>query len=157
MKRAIRREDRGSTLVELIVAVVLLAIVVMFVAMVPVQSQKMMLNADRVSAASAAARDKMENFRHVIGRTSGTYRGFTVLQTLYSPGVWYRDTFKLQEIQVLRQWQFQYPAGINGDSAKASIDLRCCYLYNGKLPQDSLNAQVRVNTWVAKRDTLPPL
>jgi prepilin-type N-terminal cleavage/methylation domain-containing protein len=148
-----RKETRGSTLVELMVAVVLLAIVVMFIALVPTQSQQMMLKADRVSAASAAARDKMENFRHVIGRTGPNYRGYNVLMSLYPSGMWAGpDTFKYSEIKVLRKWQFTWPGGLTGDSAKGSVDLRCYPLSNGALTAESL----RICSWVAKRDTFIP-
>lgn len=156
MRRDLRAETRGSTLVELMVAVVLLAIVVMFIALIPTQSQQMMLKADRVSAASAAARDKMENFRHVIARTGPDYRGFNVLMNAYSPGMVYSDTFSSSEIQVLRRWQFSWPAGVTGDSAKGFINLWCIPLVGGKVPPDSSDLQVRINTWVAKRDTFAP-
>jgi prepilin-type N-terminal cleavage/methylation domain-containing protein len=156
MGREMRKGARGVTLVELMVAVVMLAIVVMYISLVPTQSQRQMWKADRVSAATAGARDKVEEFRGVIGKTSPTFQGFDSLRTGYTSGLVYWDTFRFAETRVVRRWSFRWPTGPSGDSGKGTLSLRCIALDGGQLARDSMDTQVSVETWVAKRDTLPP-
>lgn len=155
MTKEKRIDSRGTTLVELMVAIVILAIVVMFISILPTQSQKMMLKSDRVSAATAGARDKIETMRSVIARTGPLWPGYANLKALYPDGVTRNDTFKFAEYLVIRRTTCQWLMSHNDDSLGV-ISLRCIALNAGVLPSDSMDTQVRVQTLVAKRDTLPP-
>ncbi len=154
MHRAHQREEaKGATLIELMVAVVLLAIAVLFMTMVPNQSQRQMWKGDRVSAATAAARDRIEFIRTVVGRTSPIYSGYDVVKANFPNGNTVPDTFRGAEVRVVRRTTCFWT---NPDSGKVRIRVRCIALDGGQVAIDSMDTQVIVETWIAKRDTLPP-
>jgi len=147
MRKEKRREARGATLIELMVAVVLLAIVVMFIAVIPTLSQRRIWTSNMVSGATGGARDKMEQFRSVLARTGTTYSGYDTLKKYWASGT---DTFVQTEVRVVRRWTF---TTWSPDSGKGRMVLWCIPLDGTKRSIDSL----RFEAWFAKRDTLPPL
>jgi prepilin-type N-terminal cleavage/methylation domain-containing protein len=148
MRKEKRREARGVTLIELMVAVVLLAIVVMFIATIPTLSQRRIWTSNMVSGATGGARDKMEQFRSVLARTGPTYSGYDTLKKYNN--VTRTDTFVQTEVRVVRRWIF---TTYNPDSGKGRMVLWCIPLDGTQRSVDSLRFEV----WFAKRDTLPPL
>jgi len=148
-------ESRGVTLVELMVAIVLLAIVVMFISLLPTLSAERTWRANMVSAATAAGRDKVEYFRSIVARTGPTYGGVDSLRKYWgtpSGNANPPDTFKQNDLKVVRWWRFYWTAAPPESGGRLRLRVTCIPMDGSVLSQRD---SVAFETWIAKRDTLP--
>lgn len=141
------QRENGMTLLETIVALVLLAIVVLYMALVPLASQNSLMRTDIQNKANQAAKDKIEFFRGVVSRWSAgppRYSGWDTLCTAYASGSDdYRTTMNPA---IHRHWTV---TANDPFPRSARIRLVCFYTWRGV--QDSL---VYV-TFAANRAAIP--
>jgi prepilin-type N-terminal cleavage/methylation domain-containing protein len=149
-----KRNERGMTLLETMVAVVILAIAILHMAMVPLLSQAAIRNSQASARATSAGRDKMEQFMGVLAKTRGgtpPYSGYDSLVLLpkYNNG---NDSVVTADGTVLRRWRILRQTGpmSGADTGYATVQVVCRYK-TGLSRYDSID----VTTYLAKRDTLP--
>jgi len=148
-----KRNERGMTLLETMVAVVILAIAILHMAMVPLLSQAGIRNSQATARATSAGRDKMEQMMGVLAKTRGgtpPYSGYDSLVLLPKYNN-FRDSISTADGMVVRWWTItRAPSGSGADTGYAIIQVWCRYK-TGLSRFDTL----QFRSYLAKRDTLP--
>jgi prepilin-type N-terminal cleavage/methylation domain-containing protein len=152
-----KTNERGMTLLETMVAIVILAIAILHMAIVPLLSQAAIKNSQATARATTAGKDQIEKFVNIINRTYGgsnPYAGYDTLWNKYGPlSGNTSDSFLTQDGIVQRHWwltKHGKPAPSPVDSGYMTVRLNCVYKM-GLNRTDS----VQFTTDIAKRDTLP--
>jgi len=152
-----KTNERGMTLLETMVAIVILAIAILHMALVPLLSQAAIKNSQATARATTAGKDKIEKFANIINRTYGgnnPYAGYDTLYNNYGPLSGHTsDACTTQDGIVRRHWwliKHFAPGPPVVDSGYMTVRLNCVYSM-GLNRIDS----VQFTTEIAKRDTLP--
>jgi prepilin-type N-terminal cleavage/methylation domain-containing protein len=146
-----KHNEQGMTLLETMVAVVILAIAILHMAMVPLLSQASIRNSQATARATGAGRDKMEQLMGVLAKTRGgtpPYSGYDSLVLLPKYNN-FHDSVITADGTVFRRWTITR-AQTNPDTGYAIVRVVCRYK-TGLSKYDSID----VSTYLAKRDTLP--
>jgi len=149
-----KTNERGMTLLETMVAIVILAIAILHMAIVPLLSQAAIKNSQATARATTAGKDQIEKFVNIINRTYGgsnPYAGYDTLWNKYGPTG--TNACTTQDGIVQRHWwltKHGKPAPSPVDSGYMTVRLNCVYTM-GLNRTDS----VQFTTDIAKRDTLP--
>jgi prepilin-type N-terminal cleavage/methylation domain-containing protein len=147
-----KRNERGMTLLETMVAVVILAIAILHMAMVPLLSQAAIRNSQATARATSAGRDKMEQMMGVLAKTRGgtpPYSGYDSLVLLPKYNN-FRDSISTADGMVDRWWTIVRAPSSGPDTGYAIVTVNCRYK-TGLSRYDTLTFR----TYLAKRDTLP--
>jgi len=142
-----KRNERGMTLLEVMVAVVILGIVVMQMSVVPLMSLSAIRRSQGAARATAAARDKVEELQNLIARSHQGFCGYDTLNLVYNGG-WVSDSVNTVDGVVYRRTTVQFPGGFDTlGFVGATIQ---CSVVIGRRPQVFV-----FNTNLAQRDSLP--
>jgi len=148
-----KRNERGMTLLETMVAIVILAIAILHMAIVPLLSQASIRNSQATARATSAGRDKMEQMMGVLAKTRGgtpPYSGYDSLVLLPKYNN-FNDSVITADGTVFRRWRILRQTGPSGaDTGYATVRVVCRYK-TGLSRYDSID----VTSFLAKRDTLP--
>jgi len=120
--------EGGMTLLETVVALVLLAIVILYMAMIPLASKNSLMRSDMQNKANQAGKDKIELFRSLVTRWSAgppRYSGWDSLVTNYATGR--NDPYR--NTNIIRNWDIARDNPVPGS---ARIFLRCVYTWRGR-------------------------
>lgn len=140
-----KRNERGLTLLEVMVAIVILAIVILHMAVVPLMSLNAIRRSQGAARATAAAKDRVEKMQNYLARSSANFPGYDNLFTLYGPPG-RLDSLKTVDGVVYTTTLMQKNNTVPG---LARVTIRCSSLVGA-------NYQTYVyQTDLAKRDTLP--
>jgi prepilin-type N-terminal cleavage/methylation domain-containing protein len=145
-----KTNERGLTLLETMVAIVILAIVIMQMAMVPLLSKSGLSKSKTTTQATAAANDKMELFYNVLSRTKTGTNRFPGYDSLLAPPNNGGNDYYLASTgdTIYRSWTIQRrPGGV--DSGIVRVQVWCRFRTGLKL--DSMF----FTTDLAQRDSLP--
>ena len=143
-----KRNERGMTLLEVMVAMVILAIVVLHMSIVPLMSLDGIRRSQGAARATAAARDQAEKMQNFLARSSANFPGYDSLYTLYQNPPGRLDSIKTVDGVVFTTTLMQKRPGVV-DSGVATVTVRCSSQVGAKY-------QTYVyQTDLAKRDTLP--
>jgi prepilin-type N-terminal cleavage/methylation domain-containing protein len=147
-----KHNEQGMTLLETMVAVVILAIAILHMAMVPLLSQAGIRNSQATARATSAGRDKMEQMMGVLAKTRGgtpPYDGYDSLVLLLKYNN-FRDSISTADGMVVRWWTITRAPSSGPDTGYAILTVNCRYK-TGLSRYDTLTFR----TYLAKRDTLP--
>lgn len=148
------KNERGITLLEVIVAMVILALIVMYMGLVPFMSQGALKSASQSARANTAIKDKIEEFRNynAMTRLDTIASGYDYILNRYGT-VWNRDTIKISGMWFAREFRItpsdidtQYP---NGTIAR--VDIFAYPIYQG---QPIKGDTIRSSFSFARRDAV---